>query len=412
VTPSRLSRAASLCSCIIRDVQLARLTLVSSLLLSAACSSENAAPSPGASQSGVSASPASAAASAATAKITAPQLEDPAPIPPDTDPAPPAAPAPPPAPPLSEAKFAAFFAKRSEKVTAELFETALLRLASCTIEPGWVDRCEAHGVLMKVVKRHRGGDGFPDEPALRHLRHPAFAVRATAASFASRHAFGGERAPDKEQLDLDAMRSETDVENLEGLVRYSAAGAARNAGIRRFVLRSVAHFDVRVRTSALGVIGRSDVAARVPDAFLHVARATKADRAPKERIEACVHVGNFDDPRAVQLLAFLLDDASLPFELRGACLEGLVGTSTRTTAALPPSRAGDEHTLRLLTGKPRSATRPPARGLGLIAAAARRPKAWAAQMRGFYSRRAWRARSTRTSGAATTPSADARSPLA
>lgn len=369
-----------------RPVQLARLPLLSSLLVSAACGSEAPAPpglaaSSGAATSTSTASPSSAAAPAA---IAAPELEDPAPIPPDTDPAPPPAPQPPAAPPLSEAKLAAFLAKPSEKVTAEVFETALLRLASCTIEPGWVGRCAAHDDLMKVVERYRGGDGFPGEPALRHLRHPALAVRGTAVSFASRYAFGGEPAPEREQAYLDAMRSEKDVDVLESLVRYGAAGAARHAGIRRFVLQSLAHADERVRASALGAIGRSEVATQVPEAFLHVARATKADRTPEERIEACLQVGNFADPRAVALLAALLDDASLPFELRGACFEGLVGTWTRTAAPLPPSREGYEHTLRLLGAKPRSVATPHARGLGAIAQASGRPKAWAEQARGFY----------------------------
>lgn len=356
-------------------MQLARLTLLTSLLVSSACGSEAPAPSGlAASSSAASASStASATTTAASALATAPQLPPPPPIPADDLPPPPPAPAPPNAPPLSEAQLAAFFATPSQKITAEVFETTLLRLASCTIEPGWVERCAAYGDLMKVVQRYRGGDGFPGEPALRHLRHPSFAVRASAASFAAQYAFGKEPTPEREALYLDALRSETDPELLASLVRHAGSGMQRNAEIRNVVLRSLSHFDARVRREALAGIGRPDVAPDLPDAFLYIAPATKADRPLEERVEACAALGKVEDARVVPWLGALLADASSPLELHGACFEGLVGTWTRSPEPKNPSREGYELSLRLLRAKPRPRAMAHPRGLKALAHRVGRP---------------------------------------
>lgn len=348
-----------------RPVQLARLTLLSSLLLSAACSSEAPAPSP----SAIAASPNSASAVAASPSIRTHDLPPPPPIPADDAPPPPPAAAPPKAPPLSEAQLAAFFATPTEKITAEVFETVLLRLESCKVEPGWVERCPAYGDLVKVVQRYRGGDGFPGEPALRHLRHPSFAVRATAASFASQYTFGAEPMPEREARYLDALRSENDPEMLASLVRHAGDGIKRNPAIRNLVLRSLGHFDPRVRREALAALGRPDVAPDVPDALLYIAPATKADRPLEERLSACAALGNVDDARVVAWLGTLLADDSLPLELHGACFAGLVGTWMRFPSPKVPSRAGYELTLRLLRAKPRPRAMAHPRGLRALGSA-------------------------------------------
>jgi hypothetical protein len=334
-----------------------------SLLALAACRGDDHAPS-----SSTAAAAASVASTTAAPLATAPRLPPPLPIPADDLPPPPPAPTPS-APPLSEAQLAAFFATPSQKITAEVFETTLLRLASCTIEPGWVERCPAYGDLMKVVQRYHGGDGFPGEPAVRHLRHPSFAVRATAVSFASQYAFGSEPSPEREAQYLDALRSETDPEMLASLVGHAGDGIKRNAAIRNFVLRSLSHFDPRVRRRALAAIGRPDVAPELPDAMLYIAPATKADRPLEERVEACAALGKVDDPRVVAWLGALLADASIPLELHGACFESLVGTWTRYPSPKVPSREGYELTLRLLRAKPRPRAMAHTRGLRALGAA-------------------------------------------
>jgi len=356
-------------------MRLVRLAFLSWLLLAAGCRDADRAPAVVASGSPAASTIGSSAA-----------LEEPAAIAPDEEPPPPPAPTPPAKPPLSEVELAAFFATPSAKITAEVFETTLLRLATCKIEPGWVNSCPAYGDLMKVVQRYKGGEGFPSELALRHLRHPVYAVRGSAVSFASPYAFegGAERA----QLYLDAMRSETDAEVLKSLVRYSGPGAANNAAIRRFVLRSLVHADESVRINALDVVARPDVAAQVPDVFDRIAFATRANHSRLERVAACAHMGKLDDARAVPLLASLLADDALPRDVRGACFEGLVGTWTRRPAPSKPSREGYELTMRILTAKPRSTVTPHERGVRALASAGTASSKWSESVRSFYDVRA------------------------
>jgi hypothetical protein len=352
-------------------------------MLASACRDEGPAESSAPRETTTSAT-ASSSANATSRASRTPELPPPPALPADEAPPPPPASPPPKAPPLSEAQLATFFATPSQKITAEVFETVLLRLETCTIEPGWVERCPAYGDLMKVVQRYRGGEGFPGEPALRHLRHPSFAVRATAASFASQHAFGKERTPDREARYLEAMRSETDVEMLESLVRHAASGASRNPAILRFVLRSLGHADARVRRAALAALGSPDVAPDVPDALLYIAPATKADRPLEERVSACAALGNVDDERVVAWLGAMLADDSLPLELHGACFEALVGTWMRHPSPKAPSREGYELTLRLLRAKPRPRAMAHSRGLRAIGSAGGPVSFLPKDAQGFY----------------------------
>ena len=85
-------------------------------------------------------------------------------------------------------------------------------------------------------------------------------MRGSAVSFAGPYVFDGEPDAAKEQLYLDAMRSESDPDVIERLLRYGAPGAARNPAIRRFVVRAASHPDARVKKAAEAILARPDVA--------------------------------------------------------------------------------------------------------------------------------------------------------
>lgn len=308
-----------------------------------------------------------------------------------------ALPEPPPAPteapkaPMTKDAFDAFLKDKAAPLTPDAYETALLALAACKVESFGIDyRCQEQKDYNEAIAHKATDFKMQGKIALKHLRHPAPAVRYKSAFQASLEAFSFNATPEQGAPYFDAARTEKDPAVLAQFMQYIVNGAKKNADIRNFALTTVDHSEARVRDAALRVVTDREVYPQVTGAFDKIVSKAESDPDKTTRATACAGLGETDDPKAVAPIQKIIDDGATPDEVRGGCFEGLVKTWTGFPYPKNPSKDGHDLTMKYLDA-PATDKMPPSRGISSLGWSRTEFKAfdksgaeWHAKVKGFY----------------------------
>ena len=297
-----------------------------------------------------------------------------------------------PKPPMTADQYAAFLKDKGAPLTPEAYETALLMLAACKVESSGIDyRCQEQKDYNEANSHKASDYKSHGKIAIKHLRHPAPAVRYKAVFQASLEAFSFNGTPENATKFFDAARSEKDPAVLSQFLSHMTNGAKKNADIRNFALASVDHSESRVREAALRVVSDREVYASAPTAFEKIVSKAESDPDKTTRATACAGLGETDDPKAVAPIQKILEDNATPDEVRGGCFEGLTKTWTGFPYPKNPSKDGHDLTMKYLTATPRTDKMPPYRGISSLGWSRTEFKSfdksgadWFAKVKGFY----------------------------
>ena len=280
-------------------------------------------------------------------------------------PAPPSGPAP--VAPLSKEQFAEFLKDKSKPLTSDVFETALLGLAECRLETSSIDyKCQALKNFHEASSHKSEDFKTQGMVALKHLRHPANAVRFKAAFEASLRAFSYDAPKEGPTQYLEAAKAETDPIVLAQQVSHLTSGGRKNAEIRTFLMETVEHKEPRVREAAARILGDAEVLAATSGGFDKLLAKTQSDPDTGVRAAACAGLGSTQDPKSIPVFKQLLEDASTADELKQGCWDGLIQTWVALPYPKAPLKEGFELVMKGLEAKPRNKNTPPWRGLSKL----------------------------------------------
>ncbi len=282
-------------------------------------------------------------------------------------------PPPPPAPteapkaPLTKEQVAAFLKDESQKLSSDAFESLLLGVADCRLDTFGVDyKCQGRKDLSDGMKHKYEDYKMPGVVGLKHLRHPAAAVRYEAAIHASSHAFGFDAPSEAGTKYLEAARAEQDPIVLARLVSGMYSGAKKNADVRDFLMKNVDHKEARVREECLRLMGEPEAAKAMSGVYDKVLEKVQNDPDDRVRSTACAALSATEDPKAIPVFQKLIEDSGTKDEIRQGCFEGLVESWTGYPYPKNPSKEGYELTMKVLENKTRSKEMPPWRGLSKL----------------------------------------------
>lgn len=290
---------------------------------------------------------------------------------------------------VDQAAIDAYLADENAKLTEPVYESLVAALGACELKDFGVDyKCPANEKLQKARTRkdfYRQSSPLNTPVGKKLIAHDKPAVRAEAARLL-RSLLGAQK--DSIQLVIDAAKSETHPTVLKFMIESVGTELDDSDAAVAFVLKSADHESPLVRTEALSWLLRRD-GKGVAGGFDKVLEKLEKDTDVGVRRSVCSHLYGTEEERAVDVLEKMVQDKSLPQELRAGCFEGLIRTWTGAPQPKRPSQKGHELTMKILEQKPRDNDNPPWQGMYTLSFAKTEPKTnfskdWLEAVKPFY----------------------------
>ena len=264
------------------------------------------------------------------------------------------------------AALEAFFADPKAPLVPSIEDALYLDLETCAMKGEEVDPdCAGYKAWRSAEGRHSRTDNVGSKRVAQgQIMSPGAATRCVAASVIAQ-VWG----PDTTSVLLDAANKEQVPDVLACMVRrgHVTWTTYPTPAVTSFLSRMTENESEVVRRAAVGrLLFPRGITTDYPDGFLKAADRIERDPSIALRAFVCENLYETEDERALPLFAKHLEAKDTPNELYAACFSGVVSAWARNPRHEKPSRAAYELTMKLLEAKPRTQTRPPSDGLGMV----------------------------------------------
>ncbi len=244
--------------------------------------------------------------------------------------------------------------RERKEVTLAEYETFLLGLEACKVGQYGIDRkCEAWKAFDKARKHSRTllktAGGALASLGRKHIGHKSPAVRLQSSQLMS-SIFGA--TDESQKVIIAAAKDEKDPMVLKQLIRTVASSIKKSDEVRKMLLASTQHKNLKVRIQVVSALTAS-WAAGTEGTLEAAIKMIEEDPKEEVRAYACKYIGARADERALPILKKYTKESKSNPKMYAACLRGLIGMWSSPIPHKTPSKKAYKLTLDRLKQKPR-----------------------------------------------------------